>query len=86
MVLRNGTPLLFQGVPAMTNQLHIGQTVRNFGILAKIDSFHEITGDPILHPLWNDGDRWLADAAMCEPVAETPAGALRHTDGLVCFG
>jgi len=69
----------------MTNQLYIGQTVRNLGILAKVDGFHEITGDPILRPLWNDGGRWLADAAKCEAVSDD-AETLRHKDGLVSFG
>ena len=68
----------------MTNQLKLNQTVRNLGILAKVDGFHEITGDPILRPLWNDGSRWLADAAKCEPVDEGTE-ALRHKDGLVSF-
>jgi hypothetical protein len=69
----------------MTNQLRINQTVRNFGILAKVDGFHETTGDPILRPLWNDGSRWLAKAEYCEPVG-TEAETLRHKDGLVCLG
>jgi hypothetical protein len=69
----------------MTNQLYIGQTVRNLGALAKIAGFHETTGDPILRPLWNDGSRWLADAAECEPVG-AGTETLRHKDGLVCFG
>jgi hypothetical protein len=70
----------------MTNQLHLNQTVRNLGILAKVVGFHEITGDPILRPLWNDGGRWLADAAKCEPVGDDPAETLRHKDGLVNLG
>ena len=70
----------------MTNQLHLNQTVRNLGILAKVVRFHEITGDPILRPLWNDGTTWLANAAMCEPVDENPAEVLRHKDGLVSLG
>jgi len=70
----------------MTNQLHLNQTVRNLGILAKVVGFHETTGDPILRPLWNDGSRWLADAAKCEPVGETPAEVWRHKDGLVSLG
>jgi hypothetical protein len=65
----------------MTNQLHLNQTVRNLGILAKVVGFHETTGDPILRQLWNDGSRWLADAAKCEPVDETPAEVWRHKDG-----
>ena len=65
----------------MTNQLHVNQTVRNLGILAKITGFHEITGDPILRPLWNDGTRWLADANKCEPV-ETEEYVLVHKDAL----
>lgn len=69
----------------MTNQLHIGQTVSNFGQLAKVAGFHEVTGDPILQPLWNDGNTWLADAAKCEPLDET-GEALRHKNGLVSFG
>jgi hypothetical protein len=69
----------------MTNQLCLNQTVRNFGILAKVAAFHEITGDPILRLLWDDGSRWLADAANCEPVEET-AETLRHKNGLVSLG
>ena len=69
----------------MTNQLHLNQTVRNLGILAKVAGFHEITGDPILCPLWNDGSRWIANAAMCEPVDGEPE-TLIHKDGLVCLG
>ncbi len=67
------------------NRLHLGQTVRNLGILAKVTGFHEITGDPILRALYNDGTTWLADAAKCEPVGGD-CEALRHKDGLVCFG
>jgi hypothetical protein len=63
--------------------LSINQTVRNLGILAKVIGFHEITGDPILRPLWNDGTKWLADAAKCEAVDETPNEIFRHKDGLV---
>jgi len=67
----------------MTNQLHLKQTVRNLGILAKIIGFHEVTGDPILRPLWNDGTTWLADAAMCEAVDVNPAEVSQHKNGLV---
>lgn len=70
----------------MTNHLHIGQTVRNLGILAKVAGFHDITGDPILRPLWNDGAAWLADAAKCEPLDSEEVGALRHKDGLASIG
>ncbi len=69
----------------MTNTLYIGQTVRNLGVLAKVDGFHEITGDPILRPFYNDGSHWLASAAACEPVADT-AAPLTHKDGLVALG
>jgi hypothetical protein len=53
--------------------LKINQTVRNFGILAKVDGFHETTGDPILRDFYNNGERWVADHRFCEPVeyAET---------------
>ena len=70
----------------MTNQLHLNQTVRNLGVLAKIVGFHKITGDPILRPLWNDGTKWLANAAMCEPVDENTAEVRRHKECLVNFG
>jgi hypothetical protein len=70
----------------MTNQLHIGQTVRNLGAIAKVDAFHPVTGDPILRPLWNDGTRWLADAAKCETVDERPQTAWRCKNGLVWLG
>ncbi len=69
----------------MTNTLHIGQTVRNLGILAKVDAFCEHTGDLILRPFYNDGSRWLASADKCEPVADAPA-PLMHKDGLVALG
>jgi len=70
----------------MTNNLRLNQTVRNLGILAKVAGFDEISGYPILRPLWNDGTRWLANPAKCEPVDERPAELLRHKDGLVYFG
>ena len=70
----------------MTNQLRIGQTVRNFGVIAKVDRFHEITGDPILRFLYNDGSYWVADAAKCEPIDEKPAEVYMHKDGLIAFG
>jgi len=63
-------------------ELKKGQTVRNLGMLAKVDGFHEITGAPILRPLWGNGERWLATAAECEPVSDT-AEILRHKDGLL---
>jgi len=59
----------------MTTHLHIGQTVRNLGVLARVAGFHETTGDPILRPLWNDGASWLADAAKCEPLGSDEAEA-----------
>ncbi len=76
----------FKEATAMTYQLHLGQIVRNLGIIAKVIGFHEITGDPILRPLWNDGTRWLADAARCEPMNDSPAECLHQWDGLMCFG
>ena len=69
----------------MTNQLKLNQTVRNLGILAKVAGFHEITGDPILRPLWDDGSRWTADAAKCEPMGGEPE-TMAHREGLVCLG
>lgn len=69
----------------MTNALRLGQTVRNFGILAKVAGFHEVTGDPILRPFYNDGTRWIASAANCEPV-DGESETLTHKDGAVCFG
>jgi len=68
----------------MTNQLHVGQTVRNLGVIAKVTGFHGITGDPILRPLWNDGTTWVAKAARCEPLEEQPAALVQKT-GLVHF-
>ena len=70
----------------MTNQLKLNQTVRNFGVLAKVAGFHEITGNPILRPIYNDGTSWLADANMCEPVTGAADTTLRHKAGLVCLG
>lgn len=66
----------------MTSKFHIGQTVLNFGYLAKVDGFYQTTGDPILRHFYNDGSRWIADAAKCQPVKET-AELWRHQDGLV---
>ena len=63
----------------------IGATVRNLGLLAKVVGHHEITGDPILRPLWNDGSEWLAKAELCELIP-APAAPLCHRDGLVIFG
>lgn len=68
----------------MTTKLHTGQTVLNFGVIAKVEGFHEITGDPILRPLWADGTRWIADAAKCQPLEETSQD-WRHKDGLLSF-
>jgi hypothetical protein len=65
------------------NQLQIGAAVRNFGQVAKVVGFHEITGDPILQGF--SGERWLADPALCEPIEAAPA-PLRHKDGLLCLG
>ena len=67
------------------NQLTIGAIVRNFGELCKVIRFHEVTGDPILRPLWNDGSEWLAKAELCEPVTAL-AAPLCHRDGLAIFG
>jgi hypothetical protein len=64
--------------------LQTNQIVRNFGVLAKVVGFHEITGDPILRDLYNKGGRWLAAADKCEPVEET--ASYRHKDGLVTLG
>jgi len=47
--------------------------------------FHEVTGDPILRPLWNDGSEWLAKAELCELIP-APTAPLCHRDGLVIFG
>jgi hypothetical protein len=65
------------------NQLQIGDAVRNFGQVAKVADFHEITGDPILQGF--SGERWLANAALCEPIEAAPA-QLQHKDGLLCLG
>jgi hypothetical protein len=64
--------------------LKLSQIVRNFGVLAKVVGFHEITGDPILRGLYNKGERWLAAAEKCEPVEE--AASYRHVDGLITLG
>jgi hypothetical protein len=64
--------------------LKLNQIVRNFGVLAKVVGFHEITGDPILRNLYNKGERWLAAADKCEAVEET--ASYRHTNGLVTLG
>jgi hypothetical protein len=86
MYMPNGTQHFSREVIVMTNQLHLNQTVRNFGVLAKVAGFHDITGDPILRPLWNDGTTWLGNAKFCEPVGDEPATTVQHKDGLVCFG
>jgi hypothetical protein len=72
------------------NQLFIGQTVRNFGILAKVDGFHEITGDPLLRGIKSNGKLerggWLANAELCEPVDDgLSTGVWMHKDGLVAL-
>jgi hypothetical protein len=69
----------------MTTALQFGQTIRNLGVLAKVAGFHETTGDPILRPFYNDGSRWLASAAACEPVG-APTALLTHKDGLAALG
>jgi hypothetical protein len=70
----------------MTNQFNLGQVVRNFGILAKVVGFHEITGEPELRELWNTGGgTWHANPELCEPVGEQRE-VLRHKDGLVALG
>ena len=59
--------------------LRIGQVVSNFGVIAEVVGFHEITGDPILEA---DGiGKWIADPAKCRP-----AGFVMHRDGFVLFG
>lgn len=68
----------------MTAKLSIGQTVLNFGVFAKVDGFHEVTGDPISRHPYNDGTRWIADAARCQPVMEAN-GIWRYQDGLIDF-
>jgi hypothetical protein len=70
----------------MTSPLRLNQIVRNMGILARVIGFHEVTGDPILRPLWNDGACWLAAAAQCEPLERAGSACLRHKDGLAIFG
>jgi hypothetical protein len=70
----------------MKNKLHIGQTVRNFGVIAKVVGFHDITGDPILRGIWNDGRSWLASEAYCEAVSREEERLMRHKDGLICLG
>lgn len=63
----------------MTN-LTLGTTVENFGTIATVVGFHEITGDPILEA--PGIGRWMADPAKCSPVP----GPMKHRDGLVIFG
>ena len=75
----------FKEASAITYQLYLGQTVRNFGEIAKIIGFHELTGDPILRPLWNDGTKWIAGPEFCEPL-DGPRHDLQHKDGLIRFG
>ncbi len=67
----------------MTNQLYLGQTVRNFGEIAKIIGFHELTGDPILRPLWNDGTKWIASPEFCEPLDGPRHDCSTRTDSYV---
>jgi len=61
---------------------HLGQIVHNFGFTATVIGFHKITGDPVLQDI-NDGNKWIAEAAKCEPAGET---MLKHKHGLICFG
>jgi hypothetical protein len=82
---RKGKRPKTQEVNHMTT-LNLNQIVRNFGTLAKVVGFHEITGDPILQELYNKGERWLAAADKCEPVLETETASYRHADGLITLG
>ena len=64
----------------MTHNFYIGQQVRNLGcVYATVDSFHPVTGDPILRDC--EGNRWLANSAACEPVTE----GWMHRDGLIAI-
>lgn len=68
-------------------KLEIGQTVLNFGIVAKVVAFHEATGEPILraHDLRMNGEKWLAAADKCEVLDNSPAQGYQHENGLVTF-
>lgn len=45
----------------------IGTFVKNFGILARVIGFHEITGEPILQSL-DFGDKWVANPELCKVI------------------
>ncbi len=64
----------------MNTALTLGQQVINFGQTATVVDFHKITGDPILYAPGTG--KWMADAALCEPVK----GMAAHRDGLTAFG
>ena len=64
----------------MKQSLAIGTRVTNFGQVATVVGFHEITGDPILQDV--DGLKWIADPAKCEILTE----GWMHKDGLVIIG
>ena len=64
----------------MKQNLHIGQTVTNFGQEATVIGFHPTMGDPILRD--KAGFKWVADATKCTPVETT---AVRHRNGLVAL-
>ena len=66
------------------NTFTLGQRVRNFGIEATVWNYHQTsdgkrTGDLILRD--DDGLKWVADPAKCEPCYTATA----HADGLVIF-
>ena len=80
MILPRGTGALKAERLTTMTQLHIGQTVTNFGQKATVVGFHEITGDPILE---NKAiGRWIAVADKCSPDST----AWMHRDGLVSIG
>jgi len=71
----------------MNSTFKIGSFVRNFGNIAKVVGYHDITGDLILQG-YSDGlhgTRWIADSAKCELIGEADATYI-HKDGLVAFG
>jgi hypothetical protein len=71
------------GMQGGHTMLTLGTYVRNFGQIAKVVAYHEVSGDYVLQG--TDGKRWLADPHKCES-AEVPQYAYCHKEGLVSLG
>lgn len=52
-----------------TCSLKLGQTVRNFGVTAKVIGYHRTQGDPILQDVVT-GEHWIASERFCEVLQQ----------------